>query len=235
MESSIKLAIADANTLLRDGLKRLLYDDQDFVIVGEAASDVETLSLVEQSRPEVLLLDRMIPKLEAVPILLAIREQIIPTKVLILSHSAEESQLLNCARAGARGYLLKSTPFAMLTDAVREVARERIWVDRQAACGDAFALLAQRTKNGSEVGEGINPLDVLSRRELQILNLIARGITNDEIAKKLMISLATIKTHASRIFEKLHVENRTQAALLVMQARSRNGHDYFTHESPPAV
>ena len=229
MESSIKLAIADPNTLFREGLKRLLYDSQDFLVVGEAVNDVETLNLVEEAKPDVLLLDRVIPKLEAVPILLAIKEQDLPTKVLILSLLPDEAAILNCARAGARGYLLKSAPFAMLVDAMREVSRERIWVDRQTGFADAFALLAQRARNNSELGEEINPVDVLSKRELQILQYIARGTTNDDIAKKLSISPRTVKTHASKIFNKLNVKNRTQAALLAMQARSRNGQDYFAH------
>ena len=229
MESTIKLAIADPNTLLREGLKRLLYDSQDFLVVGEAVNDVETLNLVEQAKPDVLLLDRVIPKMEAVPILLAIKEQLLPTKALILTLLPDESQILNCARAGARGYLLKSTPFAMLADAIREVSRERIWVDRQTGCADAFALLAQRAKTNSEFGEEVNPLDVLTKRELQILNFIARGANNEDIAKKLSLSPVTVKTHASNIFSKLNVKNRTQAALLMMQARSRNGQDFFAH------
>lgn len=229
MESTIRLAIADPNTLLREGLKRLLYDSPDFLVVGEAVNDVETLNLVEQGKPDVMLLDRVIPKMEAVPILLAIKEQLLPTKALILTLLPDESQILNCARAGARGYLLKSAPFAMLADAIREVSRERIWVDRQTGCADAFALLAQRAKTNSEFGEEVNPLDVLTKRELQILTFIARGANNEDIAKKLSLSPITVKAHASNIYSKLNVKNRTQAALLMMQARSRNGQDFFAH------
>lgn len=229
MESITKLAIADPSALLREGVKRLPHDSEDIVIVGEAANDVETMDLVEKAKPQVLLLDRNIPKLEAIPILLAIKEQNLPTKVLILSLLPEESQILNCARAGARGYILKSTSSAMLADAITDVSRGRIWVDRNASCADAFALLAQRSRTGSEIGEEINPLDVLSRRELEILNLVARGVKNEEIAKKLFIALPTVKCHMTRILGKLNIENRTQAALLLLQARSRNGQEFFAH------
>src|SRR3990170_5081788 len=93
MEFTTKVAIADANTLLRQGLKRLLHDDaKDFLVVGDAANDVETMNLVEQTKPDVLLLDLNIPKLEAVPTLLAMKEQNLPTKVLILSLAPDESQ-----------------------------------------------------------------------------------------------------------------------------------------------
>jgi len=197
MDSTIRLAIADANTLLREGLKRLLDDVKDFLVIGEAANDVGTMDLVEKLRPDVLLLDLNIPKLEAVPILLAIKEQNLPTKVLILSFLSDESQILNSARAGARGYILKSTPFAALAEAAAEVSRGRIWVDRDTRFADTFALLAHRASTSDEITGEINPLDVLSRREREILHLIARGMANEDIAKKLAISLARIIHGAS--------------------------------------
>src|SRR3989304_8735509 len=127
MEATSKLAIADANTLLRQGLKRLLHDDaKDCLVVGEAANDVETMNLVEQSKPDILRLDLNIPRLEAVPILLAMKEQNLSTKVLILSLAPDESQLLNSAKAGARGYILKSTSSDTLLEAIRGVFQGRI-------------------------------------------------------------------------------------------------------------
>src|SRR3989304_8413119 len=100
MESTTKLAIADANTLLRQGLKRLLHDDaKDFLVVGEAANDVETMNLVEQTKPDILLLDLNIPRLEAVPILLAMKEQNLAGKVFTLTVVPDKSQLLNSAKA----------------------------------------------------------------------------------------------------------------------------------------
>jgi DNA-binding NarL/FixJ family response regulator len=225
MELKISIAIADANTLLREGLKRLLNEEQDFLVVAEASNDVEALGLVEQVKPDVLLLDRDIPRLEAVPILLAIREKKLATKVLILSLLPDETGFLNSARAGARGYILKSTPFTALADAIRKISRGRIWVDRCTGFADTFALLAHRANLDDEIGVKVNPLDVLSRRELEIIHLIAKGTTNEEIAKKLAITVPTVKTHATHIFRKLHVKNRTEAALLIMQARSLNGQD----------
>ena len=230
MQSPIKLAIGDANTLLRQGLKRLLHDLKEFLVLGEAADDVETMDLVERAKPDVLLLDLHIPKLEAVPILLAIKEKNLPTRVLILSRLLEESQILNSARAGARGYILKSTPFAALAEAIAAVARGTIWVDRHAGFADTFALIAHRANTSNGIDGEISPLDILSKRELQILTLIARGVTNEEIGRKLSIRGPTVKTHASRIFGKLKVKNRIQAALLLMQSRAHNG-DY----PPPAV
>ena len=224
MEVVTRLVIADASTLLREGLTRLLGDAKDLLVVGQAGNDVETMELVEQkNNTDVLLLDLNIPKLEAIPILLALKEQNLPIKVLILSHFPDESKILNSARVGARGYILKSTSSAALAEATREVSRGRIWVDRQACFADTFAVLAHRASTGNENGGEVNPLDILSKRELEILNLIARGVNNEDVGKKLFISLPTVKTHVSHILRKLNVKNRTQAALLLMQARSRNG------------
>ncbi len=227
-----RLVIADANTFLREGLRRLLQDVERLAFAGEAACDVETMELVAQEKPDVLLLDLHIPKLEAVPILLAIKEQNLPTKTLIMSVDPDEAKLSNSAKAGARGYILKSATAATLTEAIREVSRGRIWVDRQLGIADTFALLAHRAHVGDVIEGEVNPIDLLSRRELEILTLIARGATNQEIAKKLFVSEPTVKTHASNIFDKLNVRNRTQAALLLMQARSREHLDSYGFAAP---
>jgi len=228
MELTTKVAIADANTLLRQGLSRLLHDDaKDFLVVGDAANDVETMNLVEQTKPDVLLLDLNIPKLEAVPILLAMKEQNLPTKVLILSLAPDESQLLNSARVGARGYILKSTSSETLAEAIRGVFRGRIWVDRSASCADAFAMMAHQANTSNEIGGEINPLYTLSKRERELVHLIAKGVSNGEIAKQLFISEKTVKAHLTHIFDKLNVKNRTQAALVLMQTRLRKGQDYY--------
>lgn len=226
METETKLVIADPDTLLREGLKRILPERNGLIIVGEAANDVETMQVVEELKPDMLLLDLNIPKLQAVPLLLAIKEQSLPTKVLVLSLLADESKLLNCARAGARGYMLKARPPTTLLEGVNEVARGRIWVDREVSCADAFALLAHRATTIDETGAQINVVNVLSRRELEVLSLIARGLRNEEVAKKLFISVPTVKAHLDHIFRKLNVNNRTHAALLLMQSRLRNDQNF---------
>lgn len=231
MELKKKLVLADSNTLLRQGLHRILAEAPDLLVVGEAIDDVEAIELTAQAKPDVLLLDLVIPKLEAVPVLLAIREQALPTNVLILSLYADEVKILNTAKAGARGYMLKTAPIATLAEAVREVARGRIWVDRQLNCADSFALLSHRANSSGEVDGEINRVDVLSKRELEILQLIAKGLTNEQVSKKLFISVPTVKAHAANIFDKLNVKNRTQAALLLMQSRTRHGYDQISQLS----
>ena len=192
MESKIKVAIADPNTLLRQGLTKLLHDTAHFAVVGDAANDAETLVLVEQFKPDVLLLDREIPKLEAVPLQFAIKMRSFTTRVLILSLFSDESQILNCARAGALGFILKSTPFAALAEAIRDVASGKVWVDGSARFADTFVLLACRASKIDETESKLNPFYLLSRKELQILTLIGRGATNEEIANQLAITQSTV-------------------------------------------
>jgi DNA-binding NarL/FixJ family response regulator len=226
MELKKKVVIADSNTFLREGLSRILTEMKDVLVVGEATNDVEAVEVTAQTTPDVLLLDLVLPKLEAVPILLAIREQNLLANVLIMSTYPDESKILTTAKAGARGYILKTTPATTLIEAVREVGRGRIWVDRQLGCADSFALLSHRAHSSDDIGGEINPLDVLSKREIEILHLIGRGMTNEQIGKKLFISMPTVKVHAAHIFDKLNVKNRTQAALLLMQSRVRHDQDF---------
>lgn len=233
MELKKKIVIADSNTLLREGLNRILSEMKDVLVVGEATNDVDAVEIVAQAKPDVLLLDIALPKLEAVPILLAIREQNLITKALVLSFYPDESKILTTAKAGARGYILKTTPVTTLVEAVREVGRGRIWVDRQLHCADSFALLSHRTHSSDDLGGEINPIEVLSKRELEILHLIGKGLTNEQIGKKLFISMATVKGHAAHVFDKLNVKNRTQAALLLMQSRARQDHELTSQFPAP--
>jgi len=231
MELKKTVVIADSNTLLREGLHRILAETPDLLVVGEATNDVDALEITAQAKPDVVLLDLVIPKLEAVPLLLALRNQSLLTKVLVLSLYPDEAKILNTAKAGARGYILKTTPAATLAEAVREIARGRIWVDRQLGCADNFALLCHRASSSGEIDGEINPTDVLSKRELEILQLIAKGLTNEQVGKKLCISVPTIKAHATNIFGKLNVKNRTQASLLLMQSRMRHGYEQMSQLS----
>ena len=220
----IKVAIADANTLLREGLKRILAGESDLLVVGEAADNVEIADVVERTRPDVLLRDLKIPKREAVPVLLELKQKNLPTKVLILSLFPDKENILDTAKAGASGYALKSLPAATLIQAIRRVHRGEIWVDRQLNCAETFVEFA-RHMSTSEADQPENEIaNRLSKRELEILGLVARGLTNEEIRKRLFISLRTVKIHLNHIFNKLNVTNRTQAALLFVNA--------YPHEIP---
>lgn len=220
----IKVAIADANTLLREGLKRILAAERDLLVVGEAADEVEVAEVVERTKPDVLLLDLKIPKQEAVPILLELNQKNIPAKVLILSLFPEEESILNTAKAGACGYALKRTSSTTLIQAIRRIHRGEIWADRQLSCAETFVEFARQAWSCDADEQENDVTKLLSKRELEILGLVAKGSTNEEIRKTLFISLRTVKVHLNHVFNKLGVNNRTQAALLFV-----NG---YPHELP---
>jgi DNA-binding NarL/FixJ family response regulator len=210
----INVAIADANIFLREGLKRILGAQGDLLVVGEAGDNVAVAAIVERTQPGVLLLDLELPTEKAVPILLELKRKNVPTKVLIFAPFPDPESILDTAKAGARGYALKSILPSPLAQAIRTIHRGEIWVDRQLDCADTFVELARQTC-AADADRLENELtEVLSRRELEILALVATGQRNAEIGKKLFISLQTVKIHLNHVFDKLNVKNRTQAALL---------------------
>lgn len=214
----IKVAIADPDALLREGLKRIFSAESDLIVVGEAEHEVEAVKVVEQNKPDILLVDLNIPRREAVPLLLDLNRQNAPTRILILSLFPDKDGILNTAKAGARGYVLKRTSSTALIQAIRRIHRGEIWVDRQLSCANSFLEFARQTEDCDANRLESEILKALSKRELEILGLVAQGLTNQEISKKLFISLRTVKVHLNHIFNKLDVNNRTQAALSLVQA-----------------
>jgi len=215
----IKVAIVDDHGLFREGLKRIFSLEKDILVVGEAASGEEAISLVERTRPDLLLLDLKMPKGDALPSLVRIAEKSPTTKIMILTAYSEDQSILETARGRARAYILKGVTTPTLLEAMRKVHRGEIWVDPELAGRIDFPRMAE--------GQSLDPgppanetLQSLTKRELEILHLVAQGLTNEEIGKKTFISEKTVKTHLANIFDKLQVNNRFKAALLVMQPPS---------------
>jgi len=206
MEVVTRLGMRKHLLCLREGLMRVWVIRKDVSVVGQAANDVEAMELVEQrNHVDVLLLDLNIPKLEAIPILLALKEQNLATKVLILSHFTDESKILNSAKVGPAGYILKSTSSVALVEAIREVSRGRFgWT--ASLLRRHLTVLAHRANPANEISGEVNRSISLSKREQEILNLLARGVTNEDMGKKLFISLPTVKGHVSHILRKLNVK-----------------------------
>jgi DNA-binding NarL/FixJ family response regulator len=219
----IKLAIADGDTLLREGLKRIFSAESDLLVVGDAPNELDAGELVERTKPDILLLDLNLPKRGAVPVLLSLREKHLPTKVFVLSLLAENESLLDTAKSGAFGCALKRTSSATIIQALRRVHTGEIWADKQLAYPEAFIELAQQAQNRKDSGPENSAIEALSKREFEILVLVARGLTNQEISKGLFISLRTVKVHLYHVFNKLRVNNRTQAALFLTHS--------YRHES----
>jgi two-component system, NarL family, response regulator DegU len=212
----IKVVIADDHTLFREGIRRILSLEKDILIVGEASRGDEVTKIVERTKPDVLLLDLKMPKGDVVQTLLAVKEKHPLTKVVILTAYSEDENILNAAKGGARGYLLKGVDFPTLLQAIKTVHRGGLWIDKEMPAADAFEEIASgQTTDASEASYN-EAVSTLTKRELEILRLVAEGLTNEEIGKKIFISEKTVKTHLTNIFDKLKVNNRFKAALLIM-------------------
>jgi DNA-binding NarL/FixJ family response regulator len=210
----IKVVLADDHTLFREGIRRILSLEKDILVVGEAVRGDEVARVVERTRPDVLLLDLKMPKADVIQTLLDVREKNPATKVLVLTAYSEDENILNAAKGGARGYVLKGIDFPTLLQAIKAVHKGGLWIDKEMPA-DTFEEIAQGQMNGIET-ESSDIVASLTKRETEILKLVAEGLTNEEIGKKIFISEKTVKTHLTNIFDKLKVNNRFKAALLIM-------------------
>jgi two-component system response regulator DegU len=215
----IRVVIADDHALFRQGLKRLLSSEDSIDVVGEASNDRQAVQAVAHLRPDVLILDLKMPSGNAVETLREIAEKSPATKVIILTAFSEKENLVDTAKARARGYVLKGVSTPTLLEALKKVNAGEIWVDKELPGAVDFERI---TRNESfDIGPPANEtLDALTKRELEILRLVAEGLSNEEIGKKVFISRKTVKTHLRNIFDKLQVHNRFKAALLLMPERS---------------
>lgn len=200
----IRIVIADDHPIFRAGLLGLLSGQEDFQVVGEAANGKEAVSVVRHVAPEVLLVDLQMPELDGVGAIRAIREAAPATRILVLTTYDSDGDILRAVEAGATGYLLKDTPREELFRAIRATAR-----------GESVLSPVVASKL---VGRARGPLErSLSGRELEVLTLVAKGISNKIIGKDLKISEATVKTHLIHIFAKLGVDDRTAAVTVAME------------------
>ena len=202
--SRIRIVIADDHPIFRAGLQGLLSAQEDFEVVGEAANGREAVSVVRHAAPEVLLVDLQMPELDGVSAIREIKSIAPATRILVLTTYDSDGDILRAVEAGATGYLLKDTPREELFKAIRATAR-----------GDSVLSPSVASKL---VGRARGPVDrSLSARELEVLRLVARGISNKIIGKDLRISEATVKTHLLHIFAKLGVDDRTAAVTAAME------------------
>ncbi|ABF43920.1 two component transcriptional regulator, LuxR family (plasmid) [Deinococcus geothermalis DSM 11300] len=199
---TITLALVDDQPLMRFGLSSLFETDDDFEVVGEAGNGADAVRLVQDLRPDVVLMDVQMPELDGVRATARIRELGLPSRVLILTTFDTEGYVLDGIRAGASGYLLKDMRPTELFDVVRRVAAGELFI--QPSVASKYLHLLTTRQLGAEH---------LSPREEDVLRLLARGLSNKAIARDLAISESTVKNHVKSILAKMQVRNRTEAAL----------------------
>jgi two-component system NarL family response regulator len=212
----IRLLIVDDHNLFRQGLIRILGDYEQLQIVGQAANGQDALALVGQIQPDVVLMDVNMPVLSGPDAVRQMRARFPGLPVVMLTVSERDDDLFDAIRAGAQGYLLKNVGAAELIDAIRRVREgEAIIAPSMAARLVAeFRTLAEQAPAEPQQA----PLGDLSERELDVLRLVAQGLSNKEIADKLVLSEHTVKTHLANILDKLHLRSRAHAAAYAVQA-----------------
>lgn len=210
----IRLLVVDDHNLFRQGLIRILGDYPQLQIVGQAANGQDALALVGQLLPDVVLMDVNMPVLSGPDAVRQMRARFPSVPVVMLTVSERDEDLFDAIRAGARGYLLKNVGAAELLDALQRVhAGEAILAPTMAVrLLDEFRSLAENAPKEAA------PVDDLSERELDVLRLVAQGLSNKEIADSLGLSEHTVKTHLANILEKLHLRSRAHAAAYAVQA-----------------
>jgi NarL family two-component system response regulator LiaR len=206
----IRLLIVDDHKVVRQGLRFLLQHESDIEIVGEAADGEQAVAAVRQHVPTVVLLDLLMPKMDGLTALRAIKEISPSTQVIILTSHQGDDELFEAIKAGAVSYVLKTAGVDVVVESVRAAAHGESLLDPSVA-----AKVLEEIRRGRDRDE----VDPLSRREVEVLSALARGRSNKEIAKELSIGEETVKTHVSNILSKLHLADRTQAAIYGLQKR----------------
>lgn len=204
----VRVVIVDDHVMVREGIKQLLEMDGDIMVVGEASDGEEGLRVMEQTDPDVMLLDVNMPKMNGLEVLQKIKESGIKRNVLILTIHNEVEYLLRAVDIGVSGYVLKDSELAVLRKAIFSVYEGNTYIQPS---------LVPLLKQSLSVKENHATEEGLTKREMQVLKLIAEGLYNKEIADRLTISEKTVKNHVSNIFRKIEVSDRTQAAVYAIK------------------
>jgi len=202
----IKVMIVDDHPIVRNGLEASLLADPGLELFGMAKSGVEALALCQESTPDVILMDLVMPDMDGLVTTRAILDHHPQVKIIILTSFPEEDLVQRALEAGAIGYLLKNVSISTLSNAIRSA-----YSGQSTLSPEATEALVQSRSKSQDLG------DDLSERERQVLKLLVQGLSNEEIAEQLVISPFTVKNHVSACISKLGANNRTQAAMIAIQ------------------
>ena len=207
MTEPIRVLVVDDHAVVREGLRTFLELQDGIEVAGEAADGEEAIEAAERLRPDVVLMDLVMPALDGIAAMRALRERVPGARVIVLTSFADDDKLLPALRAGAAGYLLKNAEPQELARAVRAANAGEALLDPHVAARLVDALAGEK-----------EPLDRLTPREREVLQLIGRGFSNKRIAQELRLSEKTVKTHVGHVLAKLGVDDRTQAAVFAVRA-----------------
>jgi len=205
----VTVLVVDDHEVVRRGIMTFLETEAGIEVLGEAENGREAVTLAKKLEPDVILMDLVMPEMDGIEAIRQIRSQQTKSQILVLTSFGSDDKIFPAIRAGALGYLLKDTSPEELAEAIR-----------QAAAGHATlnpTIASRLLRQFSSDTEPTTPVEPLTKREIEVLQLIARGLTNVQIGGELFISEATVRTHVSHILGKLNLANRTQAALWALR------------------
>jgi NarL family two-component system response regulator LiaR len=206
---TIRILITDDHAVVREGLRTLIGTEPGMDVVGEAADGIEAVQQACELNPDVILLDMVMPRMGGLEAIQKIKSRCPEAHILVLTSFSDNETVFPAIKAGALGYLLKNTSPERLLNAIRDVHQGIPSISSDIA--NKLMRELHRTSNLPPTKEP------LTEREMDVLKLVARGLTNQEIAQNLVIAEGTVRTHVSNILSKLHLANRTQAALYALR------------------
>lgn len=213
--AEIKVLIADDHELIREGIKRIISFDEDLVLIGEASDGERALEILENNEVDVMLLDFNMPKLNGIEVLKTLKEEKHTVKVIMLTIENDKRTIREAIDIGADGYMLKDTAGKEIVNAIRLVSGGEKYIDKS-----LVSLLFSEIKKKDKTIH--NVLDTLSKRELEILIKISKGLSNKEIGQELYISEKTVKNYISSLFRKINTDDRVKATIFALENEIEN-------------
>lgn len=209
-KKKVSVLIADDQTLFREGIKDVLTNEKWIEVVGEAADGVEAVALAKKLKPDVVLMDIKLPKMDGISATKQIRLAVPEVNVLMLSSFEDEAHVLDAIQAGANGYLSKMLPAAELVNSIKTFTSEGLMIPQQ--------LMGKLLHGLRKMGDGSMPSQAtLTKTEIKVMDLLGKGMSNKELAKELDCSVKTIKNHLNSAFHKLGVSSRTEAVVKAIE------------------
>lgn len=209
-KKKVSVLIADDQTLFREGIKDVLNNEKWIEVVGEAADGIEAVALAKKLKPDVVLMDIKLPKMDGISATKQIRLAVPEVNVLMLSSFEDEAHVLDAIQAGANGYLSKMLPAAELVNSIKTFTSEGLMIPQQ--------LMGKLLHGLRKMGDGSMPSQAtLTKTEIKVMDLLGKGMSNKELAKELDCSVKTIKNHLNSAFHKLGVSSRTEAVVKAIE------------------
>jgi NarL family two-component system response regulator LiaR len=205
----IRILICDDHAVVRAGLRALIEAKPDMELVGEAADGVAAVEKARELRPDVILMDLVMPRKDGIEAIRDIKRENSQARILVLTSFSEDDQAFPAIKAGAMGYIIKDSLPEELLEAIRDI--------HQGQPSLHPAIARRLMQELGQAGASPSPIELLTEREIEVLKLVARGLTNQEIADKLVVSKRTVDSHINSILAKLRLTNRTQAALYALR------------------